>query len=211
VAGQQIMSAYGFYQNCAGTQTFPPVDPQQWSSSKSSVASVNGETITGQSGGTATITATYTDRVDSYNDSTCSYTLLTMSARSSATVQIPASVKLVSTTSQGAGSCAAGYAGWQRHVLWQVLDQFGQPIDEPMDVSDSIANGLNQCGLTPITGSATTNGSGQFSDYYFFCSTGCVGRSCQTDASQTYTVNATYKLSVVSIVYLCVSITLNGA
>lgn len=127
-------------------------------------------------------------------------------------VQVPTSLRLVTTTSQGSASCASGSAGWDRRVIWQVLDQAGQLINRSMSVSDTIAIGSsNTCGASTITGSATTDSTGQFSDHYFLCSTGCVGGTCQTNGSQTYIVNGTSLSSdVKSLVYTCASITING-
>jgi hypothetical protein len=136
----------------------------------------------------------------------------TLSASSTCDVQKPTSLQLVKTVSQGAASCQSGQAGWYRQVVWQVLDQAGKPINAAMSVSDQITiGGTNTCGASVKTGSATTNGSGQFPDTYSLCSTGCVGRTCQTNASQTYTVaGTTLSSDVKSIIYICTSITING-
>ena len=127
-------------------------------------------------------------------------------------VQVPTGLSLVTTTSQGPASCGEGMAGWDRWVRWQVLDQGGQAIQRAMSVSDSINIGSpNTCGASPETGTASTDSSGQFADHYYLCSTGCIGGTCQTNASQTYTV-AGFVLSsdVKSIVYSCSSITINA-
>jgi hypothetical protein len=127
-------------------------------------------------------------------------------------VQVPTSLGLVSTTSQGPASCNPGFAGWDRQVVWQVRDQNGQAIQTVMSVSDTIAIGSpNTCGASPETGNATSNSSGQFADHYSLCSTGCVGGTCQTNASQTWTVSGRVLSSdIKSLVYTCNSITING-
>jgi hypothetical protein len=135
-----------------------------------------------------------------------------VSSSSTCNVQVPTSLKLVGTTSQGPASCGSGSAGWSRWVKWQVLDQQGQPINSQMNVSDKIAiSGTNTCGASPKTGMTTTDGSGVFPDHYYLCSTGCVGQTCETDASQTYTVaGITLTRDVKSIIYRCTGITING-
>jgi hypothetical protein len=127
-------------------------------------------------------------------------------------VQVPTQLSLVTTISQGPASCSPGAAGWDRWVRWQVLDQNSQPIQRVMSVSDSIAIGSpNTCGASPQTGSTSTDSSGQFPDHYYLCSTACVGGSCQTNATQTWTVSG-YVLTadVKSITCTCNGIAING-
>lgn len=184
----------------------------QWTSSAASVATVYLGDVTGKGGGTTDVTASFTGCTNWRWSPTCVCEHSgTTYAYSAITVQVPTSLRLVSTTSSGPASCASGYAGWQRHIVWQVLDQSGKPINQVMSVADSISIGSPKtCGGSPFTAKFNTNGSGEFGDYYFICSTGCAGGgSCQTNASQTYAVNGQYKLPV-SIVYKCTSITLNG-
>ena len=144
----------------------------------------------------------------------CFYVDNAMSWASTNLAQIPYKLSLVSTLSQGPSSCDPGQAGWDRKVLWQVMDQFvpAHPIQRAMGVSDSIAIGSpNTCGVSPKVGSGGTDGFGRFDDHYWLCSTGCVGGTCQTNASQTWTVDGTVLTSdVKSIVYRCNSITING-
>jgi hypothetical protein len=66
----------------------------------------------------------------------------------------------------------------------------------------------------PQTGTAVTDGNGQFSDTFFDCSALCPG-SGQTDASQVITDvlpngSGPYSLSPNTLVYECSSITVNG-
>lgn len=128
--------------------------------------------------------------------------------------QVATKLSLVSTISQGPASCSPGMAGWDRWVQWQVLDQFtpAHPIQRVMPVSDSIAIGSpNTCGASPKIGNTTTDSSGRFNDHYWLCSTGCVGGTCQSNASQTWTVDSHVLTSdVKSLVYKCNSITING-
>jgi hypothetical protein len=128
-------------------------------------------------------------------------------------VQVPTSLSLIATISQGPASCSQGTAGWDRWVTWQVLDQTGQPIQQVLTVSDTLTIGSpNSCGTSGRTGSANTYNTGQFPDHYFLCTTGCAGgNSCQSNGTQTWTVQGKVLSSdVKSVVYKCSSITING-
>jgi Bacterial Ig-like domain (group 2) len=208
--------AYASYTNCNGDGRYSDVTTAQgvvWSSTATGIATIDtGGLVTGVAGGSSTITFTmsgYKYQPVAYH---CSAQPFQAEALATATVQVPTSLRLVSTTSQGPGSCSSGSAGWDRRVIWQVLDQAGQVINKSMSVSDSIAiTSPNTCGASKITGSATTDSTGRFSDHYYLCSTGCVGGTCQTNANQTYTVNGSALSSdIKSLVYTCTSITING-
>jgi len=104
-------------------------------------------------------------------------------------------------------------AGWQRIVIWQVLDQFGAAMQfANMEVQDYITLGQpNSCGASnPLTGSAVTASTGQFLDTYSFCSPGCVSGNCQLQATQNWTLNSVATFNDITVFYTCTSITLNG-
>lgn len=129
------------------------------------------------------------------------------------TVQSPTSVGLVVTISQGQASCESGWAGWDRRVIWQVLDQFGQPMRYTgMPVTEVVTIGNpNTCRISQVeTGFAFTNSQGQYSDHYYICSAACASGNCQTNALQSLTINGISLSQDVSIIYTCASITLNG-
>ncbi len=205
--------AYTDSYNCNNQiYSYDVTDSAIWDSDNTSIMTVNGTgLVDGVSGGSTNLVAS----IGGYTyacTNMCSASPINVGSSTPTTVQVPTSLELVKTTSQGAASCSSGSAGWSRYVLWQVLDQNGKPINVQMSVSDSIKIGSqNTCGGSPISGSATTSGSGQFSDHYYLCSTACVGGTCQTDASDTYTVAGIPLTSdVKSIGYECTSITIDG-
>lgn len=129
-------------------------------------------------------------------------------------IQIPTSVAVLNTVSQGQGSCPSGLAGWVRVVTLQLRDQQGSAIQYPgISVSDQISSGSpNTCFLNSYqTGTGGTDSNGSWTDTYSICSTVCPNNgSCQTDATQTWTANGITVAQAVPIVYACNSITVNG-
>jgi hypothetical protein len=87
---------------------------------------------------------------------------------------------------------------------------FGQNLDETVTITTP--NQLNITGTQ--TGTAVTNGAGNFTDTFFVCSPNCPGTG-QTNASQTISDvlpsgAGPYNLSPDTLVYKCSSITVNG-
>ena len=194
-----------------------------WSSSKTSVATIGSGTglAKGVAAGAAMMSV-YVDNLPVSAGQLCggeSCPTDPFVGQSAATVRIPTSSSIVSTTSSGpATNCAAHQAGWSRQVLKIVTDQnaadivlYGQNLDETVTVTSP--NQLNTTG-TPQTGTAITNSDGEFSDTFFVCSPNCPG-SGATDASQTISDGlpsgaGPYNLSPNTIAYQCSSITVNG-
>jgi hypothetical protein len=169
----------------------------------------------------ATVTVRSVSQSASANDVTINlaYTVNVQTAHTltTLTVQKPTSLFLLATTYQGTPhfpfTCASGSTGWERDVGWQVLDQFGSPMQfANMSASDTITLGQpNTCGASgALIGTANTDSSGQFRDSYSFCSPGCTGAGCQLQASQSWVVNGISLASPISAFYTCTSITLNG-
>ena len=132
-------------------------------------------------------------------------------------VQVPTSVAVLKTQSQGANSCPSGQAGWVRGVTLQLQDQETPPkpiLFSGFTVADAIVSGSqNSCGLSSNfkTGTGFTDPNGSWTDTYPICSTACAnGGSCQTNATQTWTANGITLAKTVAIVYKCNGITLNG-
>lgn len=193
-----------------------------WSSTNNGVATVSTGLVHGASAGTATIDA-YIDLAIygqvcggapecPFDDG--------LQAGSPGTVQIPTASRIQSALlniqlTSGAG-CPTGQNGWDRQVQKLVTDQNGldivlggQNLSETVTITH---NGLNLG--TPQTGNATTNGSGFFTDTFFFCSALCPGGG-ETDATQgiddTLPGGAgPYHLSPNALVYKCTGITVNG-
>jgi hypothetical protein len=196
--------------------------------------------VTGQSGGTAKITAKYTDKVYTFNASSgCTYTLLTMSASSSATVQVPTSLSTVAGTSSttSESSCSAGSAGTgcgvTRSFTYQVMDQENppKPIAAPGIASlqfwdaiqTSSPNGLGITGYITTCSPANTGpcgayvqSNGQFKEKgLFVCSTVCrPSGTCVTGGSSYTAANQTVHVGpypiVQSISYYCNGVLVNG-
>jgi hypothetical protein len=194
----------------AGT---PSGGTYSWSTTSSLVSLTNTSS--------ATVTVRSVSQSSSQNDVTINlaYTKNVQTAHTltTVTVQKPSSLFLLATTYQGSpygfNACASGSTGWERDIGWQVSDQFGSPMQfANMSASDTITLGQpNTCGASgPHTGRANTDASGQFRDFYSFCSPGCTGAGCQLQASQSWVVNGISLASSISVFYTCTSITLNG-
>jgi hypothetical protein len=133
--------------------------------------------------------------------------------------QTPTSVRWVNQcsamnlTSSTDPPCTAGYAGYQRIVTLQVVDQEGLPINQSgISMSDSISIGSpNGLGIgNTRTGTEGTNSDGQWYDTYSVCSSVCPTGGAQTNATQSWTANSTAIPGTNSIVYKCSSITIDG-
>jgi|GEM_PF-5786571 len=179
--------------------------------------SVNANTVTLNDPSSASPSFTAANASSSQGDTKISLTYTfngqSATAQSAAiTVQKPTSLSLASTTFNGASQCPSGYAGWERDVEWQVLDQFGQPMQiVGLPASDQISIGTpNSCGATTVqTGTGYTQPGGVFPGTYDVCSTACPA-GCQTKATQTYTVAGIQLNQTITILYGCSSTTLNG-
>jgi GT2 family glycosyltransferase len=124
----------------------------------------------------------------------------------------PASVKLSSTTSQGpASGCKPHYSGWQRAVIMQVLDQYGNPYKvanvELVESFTINSNGLNIT-ITANPNPFYTDDLGQYTDSFYCCSALCPGSNATT-ATQHHTANGK-PIADITIVYKCTSITVGG-
>jgi hypothetical protein len=184
-----------------------------WSTTSQNVALANANS--------RTVTVTAQNASASPNDIVINLSYLspdgqTVSTSTTLTVQRPTSFQLVRTESQGP-SVSDGVPGYTRIIIWQVVDQFSQPIQvDQMTVADMLAPGNSlTCGFdNPKIGSDETSASGQFRDTYSYHSSGCSpgGPGCRVEGRQSWIVNGV-SLGIpglVNIVYTCNSITLNG-
>jgi hypothetical protein len=220
VQGTVTLGYYGGFWDCNYGSFYLLMNAPSWSSGNTSIATVNSSgTVTGQSGGSVTISGQCTAESWFYNPSSgCMASFLYGTASANIYVQVPTGLTVASTISSQANSaCGSGYTGWDRWLWWEVLDQWGGPIQVVnMYFYDTITaqgasacnlqgNG-NGCWLTNFRlGSGYTNSQGQFKDHYFFCSSCC---ACTTSASQTYYVNNAPIAKTIR--YTCSGITING-
>jgi hypothetical protein len=124
-------------------------------------------------------------------------------------IRVPTKVLPIATQNQGTIICAGGQ-GWYRTVTNQLQDQFGSAYAHPgIGMADTITFGTNQLGLSPVTGSASTDANGTWPDFYSVCSSLCPS-SGQSVAAQSWTYNGTPLAHVNSVVYKCSSITIDG-
>ncbi len=138
--GTAQLKATAVYESC--TSQFYNYDEtlqSSWQSQSPSVATVSAGNVTGQSGGTATITATLTDCAGWYynprNNPSCQCGAETSATTSStATVQQPASLKVLSVTVLATGTtgnygCTPSFNyGIDVDIKYQVLDQSAKAI-----------------------------------------------------------------------------------
>jgi len=210
-----------------------------YSSSNSSVASVNGSTgqVRCLAGGTATINAVmnFTDYywTGLYEGNECVAELFQTKTRPGGgmTVQVPTSLSIVSGTSPttAEAGCQSGTrCGITRSFTYQVNDQNGSPIRVAgMEVWDSIATTTpNNLGLTSYVTTCgpgqtnsgpcgvTTNANGQFVEAALsVCSTVCfVNNACTTGGptNATQTVHVAGATITQNIIYYCDHVTVNG-
>jgi hypothetical protein len=128
-----------------------------------------------------------------------------------ANVQAPVPTKVLptATRSQGAIVCSNGQ-GWNRIVTNQLQDQFGRGyLHAGILMADNITFGTNQLGLSPETGSASTDSNGSWGDFYADCTSACPS-SGYSNAQQTWTYNGTPLAHANTVVYKCTSITIDG-
>jgi Domain of unknown function (DUF4214) len=128
------------------------------------------------------------------------------------TVQKPSSMKLEKLVSDHANTCASGTAGWEKRILWQLSDQFGDPISFVIPTYDDMFTykGRNGCGLT-LDGTkpgARTDKNGQWPHRYWFCNVTCVNGSCKTEGYQRYYSNG-FTIDI-PFVFECNKITVAG-
>ena len=135
--------------------------------------------------------------------------------------QVPTASRIVNTTkdnalSSGQTPYSAGYAGWIRVVTKIVTDQNGtdivmgnQSLKETVTVQTP--NALNIGGV--VTGNATTNAQGLFTDTLFVCSGVCPQSTGTATAQQTITdtyQGVAYTLTPNTLTYSCTGNKING-
>jgi len=106
--------------------------------------------------------------------------------------------------------CSKGQ-GWFRTVTNQLQDQNGKGIPQSgILMADALTfTSTNQLGLTPDTGSATTDANGSWSDFYGDCGSACPS-SGESDAIQSWTWNGVGLPHTNLVIYKCSSITIDG-
>jgi len=184
-----------------------------WLSGNTSVATVSSSGVVSCVGaGSTTINATF--HITDYADVTpCNARTLTLNPSGGLTVQQYTSVKVLSTSTQGAAVCPAGQAGWSRTVTLQLSDQSGNAIRRAgITMADSIqVPSPNALGITNTrTGSFTTSSSGTWMDTYFVCSSACPASTSEVDAAQYWTYNGLSLPHVNTVAYKCNSIKIDG-
>ena len=189
-----------------------------WSSSNTSVATVNSGLVTGVSPGSVTVTAILDVEIPPYA-APC------VSAGGTPVCPPPAypqqsglgavgpyRVEPIATNVQGNAVCPAGYSGWSRTTQNQLQYPSGSGVlSAGITMADILQiTGTNQLGLTGTqTGSYQTDANGSWPDTYFVCSTACPTNG-QSDGIQTWTHNSTPLPHSNLIVYQCSSITIDG-
>jgi len=153
--GTAQLNATAVYQSCTASLYFySETAVSSWSSQSPSVATVSAGMVTAQNGGTANITAAWTDCASWYynprNHPPCQCPADTSGTTSSAVlVQVPTSVSVYSDTNAAEAKCSAGSStgcGPQRDTVWQVMDQETPPkrIQAVMSSYDIISFSLTQ-------------------------------------------------------------------
>ena len=183
---------------------------QTWRSTNGGVATVNTSGLASCVGaGAATISSTVQLREPGVNRCVLS----TFSQSSGVTVVRPTAVEPINTIAQGNAVCPTGMAGWSRKVTNQLQDQLGHAVAfSGISMADTLTTGSpNDLGLTgTVTGSDTTDSSGDWPDSYFACSKACPGSTGQTDSLQSWTYNGLGLPHVNQVVYKCSSASVDG-
>src|SRR5262249_2030007 len=133
------------------------------------------------------------------------------------TVQKPTKFSFVSVDQDVAESCSSTEAGRRKVITWQLVDHLNpaNPISLALPTwDDMIVGNTNTCGLTlngtpPTDPGAITGAGGQWTHKYHFCSTVCVGGTCQTTGNQRYKTNG-FTLTDLPFTFSCNSITVDG-
>jgi hypothetical protein len=155
-----------------------------WSTTNTGIATVDGNGMhTGVAAGSTT-TNTYGLLVqEGYHK--CP--LVSNPASGGDNVRVPFRGRLLNTAFSQPMSCPTGFAGWDRGIFEQIVDQFGQDyVTNGVPITETIAVGPNGLNLpAPTTGSTTTQTGGAFNDRFFFCSSVCgAGGTGETDWTQ---------------------------
>lgn len=148
----------------------------------------------------------------------------------STSTPIPTSVPILRTVYSGQPSplfndpggpqiaeCDAGTAGWERKVWRQVLDQNGQPIQDPgQQLHEDVTPvpGQNGLSLYPAPKDGSTDVEGQFPDTFSFCSSVCLTNPTATTTFKQVVTdtwnNVLYPVGTYMIKYSCSKIFVNG-
>ena len=215
VNGQTSFNVTATTENCNGSFKFFNVTSSAiWSSSDTSVATVgSGGIVTGQGGGTATISADFYGCLDWEtnidNECECELDGSPGPASGQVNVQTPTSLSIVagtsSTTSEAKCTTSGGLSGCgvTRTFTYQVNDQNGQPINAAnMAVGDVICNtSTNQLNLQSykttcggMTGSCWgtsgpcgkfTDANGRFPESLSVCAPACISSGTCCTAGKT--------------------------
>ena len=190
-----------------------------WSSSNTSMATVQTGMVTGVSAGTFTLTAG-DGNVPLYANSCRPYNPCPINggggASAPGSVPAPYQVEPVANGPEGtfpAGECPTGgqYPGYLRSVNNQVQYSTGAGYPRSVTVADTITVGAkHDLGTGTVTGSDQTDSNGVFYDEYSVCSSACPGSSGESDALQSWTVNGYPLPHSNSVIYKCTSITIDG-
>ena len=217
VLGQDALGVWATDQ-CQDDQVDVSDNFSGWDTNNHSVAVMSSRQITGMGAGSTNAFASGTLNFGSEGSNKCLQRHYT--PQNNNNVQVPTAsriqtVQLNFALTSGAG-CPTGQNGWYRQMLKLVTDQNGLDIVlGDQSLSETVNVGRNDLNLLPPqTGTATTNSSGLFQDYFFFCSAYCPGGG-ETDATQT--INDTlpsgagpFHVTPNSLVYKCTGITVNG-
>ena len=218
VGGQAQQTFY--IQWNSGTQ-YNLTNSSSWTSSATSVATVNLGMVTGVAPGTTTLSAYDSAFVPFYIPNFCYSNGNSncpggpSSGTGPGTVRLLYASKLFSTVfSEINAACVSGMAGWDREITEYIVDQTGQAFTyNGVTMTETLAignNGLNvSCGKN-CSGQVTTVNNGDFPDRFLFCSTVCTApTNAETDVTQVLFYNGIPVVQPNSLVYKCASITWN--
>ncbi|HVS87245.1 MAG TPA: hypothetical protein VHF01_03365 [Candidatus Acidoferrum sp.] len=197
------------YENCSGI--YLDVSNQflyGWHTGSTAIATVNymGTHHGAGVGSTTSNTSGYLTHSYARN---CPAARFTPSGGANVQVPVPTKVLPIATLSQGVIICSNGQ-GWNRIFTNQLQDQFGRGYPHAgIVMADILSFGTNQLGLSPETGSATTNSNGSWGDFYADCTSACPS-SGQSNALQTWTYNGIPLAHANTVIYKCTSITIDG-
>ena len=198
------------YDNCALAWTdISNYFNGNWLTANTAVATVNSYGMhTGVSVGSTT-SSTWSNLREGSNGLYCPRLKFSPQGGANVQVRVPTKVLPIATQNQGTIMCAGGQ-GWYRTVTNQLQDQFGSAYAHAgIAMADTITFGTNQLGLSPVTGSASTDANGTWADFYSVCSSLCPS-SGQSVAAQSWTYSGIPLPHVNSVVYKCSSITIDG-
>ena len=203
VQGTASMAFYAAYKNCNESYSYyNRTGWAAWSSQYTSIATVNSSgTITGQSGGSSSITAQYSDYKYTFNPIIfyCTQSTQAGNGNGTANVQVPGYVGVTGSSADTVQCGTSNFFARRLRVWYQVLDsspakapilKAGMAPSEQLTWTSGVCSTSDGCGQKPTAATWSTDANGGFIDTIYNCSSTCVGGgSCDENWQQTFKVN----------------------